>query len=856
MPMIRRRGAVTATTALERRAVASPPALRFARSAGGLTTATAMPRAMTAAAARVNVLDRTATKRLARLRQPWQSEGWVFRRNLGELRYATAYLGNSVARIRFFPGVYVPGEDEPVAVEDGFGAAGIPEQLAIDARDSMERLAAGGPIALGAMQKSLTESFEIAGECYLIGTVDPIERTEEWQIRSTSETVITNDGRFGIRSAPSSGSVGDEIEWVEAETTFVTRLWWPDPEWRVLADSPVRAVLDILEELLLLGKDVRATARSRLANNGILGIPSELEVIPASAIDIDPDADPFLSEFLATAAAALTDEGSAASVVPILVKGPGEHIDKIKHIPIERKVHEGNTAQRTELITRLATGLDLPAEVLTGKADLNHWTAWQVDDDSFRHHIEPIVVVECDALTVGHLWTDLEARGWAPDLVRKVVVWYDPTALVTHPDRSDDAFKAWDRMAISDKALRGYLGFPDTDEPTEQEILTRMATHLRTLDPAIQAAILAKIDPTLRGVVPTKSDIGPSETNPTGAPPPAAPAEGPPPADGAPTPAPAPAPAAPAASVDAVTAAADPAIPDHTLAASRRLVDLDRSLRTRLHTAANLALHRALERAGARVVSKARTSSSQPIRDAVREVPTWLVPATLGPAVVAALGLTETQIIDAAFAELHDQWEKWVATGQQQALRDAASIAGLDVSVAYAQVAGKFADDREAGWRVLRGAMEDRARQLLAERPLADAEVVVEVDNLLSVNAVRAALAVAGGFGGSVTSAGLGDNLAPMSSAEPMGGIGTGTTVTGLLTDSGGNVAAYQWIHGYSDNPFEPHLALDGAIFSEFDDSALSIPPDAGWSAGYWTPGDHKGCSCDFMPMWLPPGSA
>jgi hypothetical protein len=705
------------------------------------------------------------------------------------------------------------------------------------------------------MQKSLTESCEVAGECYLIGQIDPIARTEEWTIRSTSETVITNDGRFGIREAPVGGTADNAVEWLDTDSTFVTRLWWPDPEWRMMADSPVRAVLDILEELLLLSKDVRATARSRLANNGILGIPSELEVVTSAAADLDPDADPFLAELLATAAAALTDEGSASAVVPILLKGPGDVIDKIKHIPIDRKEHTNNIQQRQELIARLATGLDLPAEVLTGKADLNHWTAWQVDDDAFRHHIEPIVTVEADALTVGHLWTDLAARGWQPDDYRKVVMWYDPTALVTHPDRSDDAFKAWDRMAISDEALRKYLGFPDTDGPTYDEILTRMATHLRTLDPTIQAKILQKIDPSIPDIAPG------GQINVT--PPPAAPT--PPPTQPTPGPPATPPPGESTVNGDivgdvevrAITAAGRvmPPVPDHALVASRRLVDIDRRLRERVHTAANLALKRALERAGARVVTKARTASSAPIRDAIKDVPTWRVPAVLGPSLVAALGFNEAAILDAAFTELREQWDRWVETGQQQALRAAASIAGLDVNTAYAQIAGKFADDRAAGWDILRSAMEDRARQLLVDRSATEAELEVDVDSLLSVNAVRAALAVAGGFGGTIDSAGLGDAGYPVDMTEPMGGIGTGATVTGVLTDAGGNIAAYQWVHGYTDNPFEPHEALDGAIFSDFSDNALSVPADAGWSIGFWVPGDHKGCTCDFMPIWLPPGS-
>lgn len=852
-----------------------------------------LPRALTASAYRLDLGDRDQIKRMAQLRQSWQVDAWTMRRNCGELRYASAYLGNSASRMRLYPAAYVPGETNPIPAEE----AGLDPALIAAAHDSLSRLGAGSPTALAGLMRKQTENAEIAGEWYLIGTVDPLTSIESWSIRSTSETVITADGKFGIRDAASGqgGSSTLGVDWLNPASTYITRMWWPDPEYAALADSPVRAVLDILEELLLLSRDVRATARARLANNGILKWPDSLEVIHNAATQVGEGEDPLLAEFMAAATASLTDEGAASTVVPIIVKGPAEALKELSHMPIERKNTENGTATRQELIGRLATGLDLPSEVLTGKADLNHWTAWQVDDDSFRHHIEPIVIVQVDALTTGFLWPDLDSRGFDPEQVRRIVVWYDPTDLVTHPDRTADALQLWDRFAINDATLRRVTGFQESDAPKELEILIRMASRLRTLDPAIQSAVLRKIDDTIPeipvsqvpGALPVEPATG-GTGGPTGiVPPPAAPVEGPPataqPGTGTPAdraaavralvdrvrPAPRAITAAPPPPVPPTLAARIAAVPQAKMAACRRLTDIDRSLRDRLLTAANAALQRGLERAGAKVVTKVNGASRVTIdrlaaqgvhigqlTQLVRATPAALIPSTVGPAIIAALGLDENAMLDAEFAELEKQWGVWVESGSQQALRAAASIAGLDVSVAYAQCAGTFADDRSAGWSWLLKAMRERATELLHDLPKSSGEAIasIETRSLLSPSAIRAALAVAGGFGHGLTSQGIGANYRPVDPTEGMGQVGTGNTIHGFLTNNGANLVGYQWVHGYADDPFEAHLELDGLIYSAFDDEPLSTADDPDWGADFYFPGDHKGCTCDFLAVYAGDG--
>jgi hypothetical protein len=84
---------------------------------------------------------------------------------------------------------------------------------------------------------------------------------------------------------------------------------------------------------------------------------------------------------------------------------------------------------------------------------------------------------------------------------------------------------------------------------------------------------------------------------------------------------------------------------------------------------------------------------------------------------------------------------------------------------------------------------------------------------------------------------------------RPAGGVATGELVKGALQDEGVVTERYRWVYGPAlRQTFHPHLALDGTEFDNFDDPQLvngqSFPP-----YGYYFPGDHTGCICDFEPI-------
>jgi hypothetical protein len=163
------------------------------------------------------------------------------------------------------------------------------------------------------------------------------------------------------------------------------RLWAPHPRWSDLADSPMRAVQDICEELLLLTLAVRSTAITRLTN-GMFVIPQEISPSPLDpGLDEDPQQNPFLADWAEHVSNQIDNPGTASAIVPFMLEASYDYLDRVKWIP----THDPATdymekALRDECIKRLALSLDMSPEDLLGYTEANHWTGRQVQLDRWR----------------------------------------------------------------------------------------------------------------------------------------------------------------------------------------------------------------------------------------------------------------------------------------------------------------------------------------------------------------------------------------------------------------------------------------------------------------------------------------
>lgn len=398
----------------------------------------------------------------------WQDEAWDNWRGNGELWYATEWKANAVSRVRLKAAKIVPGSDEPEIVDDG------------PAAELMDRLAQGVG-GQSVLMKSFSVKLDVAGDAYFIMYEDD-DGTTRSGVYSADVVRKDNSGNFSVRV--------DESAWVPLPAeSLVVRIWNPDEQFPWLAISPTEPALGVLREIDLYNRKIITELTARVASNGVWLIPEEV-TFPVRD-EYSDAADPLISEFIDVASKAIQNPGSAAAALPIPMRVAAEFIDKFRHIRFSDNVVQETLDGRDRALSRLAKMLNVPAEVLTGMGDVNHWGAWQIEEGAIKVHILPSVETICRGLTVGYLQPGLSSQslseyandtnpddnGEEDDV--QYVVWYDASELEKKPDLGEKAIQLHDRVAISDAALRRVTGFDDADAPTVEErneqILTKLA---------------------------------------------------------------------------------------------------------------------------------------------------------------------------------------------------------------------------------------------------------------------------------------------------------------------------------------------------------------------------------------------
>jgi hypothetical protein len=447
-----------------RRAKPAPARARSARTNANLT----------AAAVR---LDRGDNDVLRRLQQGWQSRAFVYYDTIPEIWYASQFYGRWLSMLEIYVGKVDRDTGEIERVDDD------------DVQGYVERIQDPGGGRSNLLGQYGRLMF-VTGETFLCVTEDFETGEEKWEFLSTDELRPQGDGSFTRYRAPSLNAqeirMVPDGEWIPLGDECVAyRFWRKHPRYSALADAPMRGVLDLCEELLILTQAVRARALSRLAA-GVLVIPDQVSFPNDQAEgEEDPEEDEFMAELLEHFEAPVANPGSASAAVPFILRVDGQWADKVKLVDMQDPTKfYPETGLRVECIHRIAMGLDLPPEILLGTADANHWTAWNIDEQTWKAHLQPIAQTLVDDLTAAYLKPAMRQDGYA-DWADYVVA-YDAKAIINHPDRAKDAKDLHAALAISDEALREATGFDETAAITDPaELNRRLGTSLRDSSVAI-----------------------------------------------------------------------------------------------------------------------------------------------------------------------------------------------------------------------------------------------------------------------------------------------------------------------------------------------------------------------------------
>ena len=372
---------------------------------------TGRPRVLTAAAQRIDLDSKVEAQRQRLLRQNWQLQGWSYYDSIPEVGYAVDFIAHTAGRMRIFVAALSESgkSDLPIAIDDP--ELGAP-QAVIDACTNALRDLGNGRIELANVMEAMSINTSVTGEQFLLGQDDPKTGVTTWSIRSIEEVVVYND-QVMLREGPMTNQGLLGLVPLDPDTTFVTRMWAQHPRFRLLAQSPMRRLANSCEDLLILRRIIRATGRSRLAGRGILFLPSQANLPLLNDDNFSQSGDDFTSKVMDAMITPIRNEGDASGVVPLIVEMDGEQIDHVKWIDFAGSFDAQAGAVREELIKVIATGLDIPAEVITGITDANHWCVDESTRIMTRHgwkrHDE--VSVGDEVLTLNH---QTGASEWQP----------------------------------------------------------------------------------------------------------------------------------------------------------------------------------------------------------------------------------------------------------------------------------------------------------------------------------------------------------------------------------------------------------------------------------------------------------
>lgn len=746
-------------------------------------------RALTAAAEQLDLNDRNEAQRIKKRQQTWQKQAWDMYDQIPELWFAHNYVANALRRVRIFAATQPDQSEAPIPLdpdEDG--------PLAVRAALEMRRLS-GDDGGHGELLHDTALQLCIPGECFLVGDIDPETGEEAFDIYATDELLWSEKG-WSIKDGPD-----DKVGTPLGASAIVNRIWRQHPRWRNWADSGMRPNIELCEDLLMRQRWSRSAGRSRL-NAGAWFLPSEADWKPAmpgsGQFGQIQGMSPFVASILDAWSAPINDEGAATAVVPAIFEMKGEFIEKILHMDFGRDYDDQAQAREEKLLQRIASGLDIPSEVITGLADLNHWTAWQVDEDTYKAHLEPLLVLMVSGYTKAFL------RPAMADVVQPdpVMVWFDPSALIANPNRQDSLKDAHQALVISDEAYRRYAGFTEEDAPDDDEVQRRQERAVAT---------------TPNGNGSVGQPNSPAATEDANANPGAPDGEASArvrPFDGEFT----------QSELQAEQSLVASAAEDLRRLA-RQLATVDFELRQELQAVIEAAISRVAVASGQQLRQHTRGTDWEialmqgNIRD--RDIAAFMTPAA------ARSFFDFDSAVEDAMTWLVSAYTSLVAAAQTKVRRLFSRYSVDETALLAQQVL-----DRESGEAMLRSQVPE-----LMNRQLFTPSSEVTVPPELVRNITERA---GGSLGGAVE--------------LPDGGVATGPTAVDSMIRRGFTRAGYEWRYGDETRPggpFPPHKDLDGVEFHTWDDDKLKVPADYAWmKISHFHPGDHKGCRCDAGPIF------
>lgn len=741
------------------------------------------PESLTASASEIDLKDHAAIAAALKRTEKWQEQVYNAYDTTPELHNAIDNLADIMSRVTLYAAEVPSGRNnEPERTDDE------------KAVEQMDRL--GTVVEVSQIAKDFTRQALLPGEMFLCG-IQPGERVRDQAARPNDE-LWRIYSPFEFQPGEPDGVViknykdGVPLHLRESSNDTWIRIWNPHPKVRELANSPLRPMLDTVEELLWWDAAARGRAKSRLNDSGILAIPSNLELPAESEAEKSMSGTKrFMKRFFDTIIKTIQNPGSAAAVAPMIVSYPWNEAGDpgIKHIALDRPQDDLIEARTDRSLRRIAGGFPLPVESFFGLSEANDWTGGTIEESKFRENVEPFVLFFVNALTEAWYRPLLTLAG--VDEPTKYLVWYDASNLIAHADMPQAADKGIELGMIKDETWRRTRGFDESDKPSDAELEKRLEWMRALRGKDREEYSRPTHDPSDPQKDPNAQPDNPGEHPPKDMPP------------------------APLRTKGQQIIRSDASVNGNGhLDIGRRLAEIDNDLLLRLRVMADSQVRRAIERGGNKLKSRANKNPS--LKASLRGCAAEEVAPTLGREACIALGMTD--LFDDAFDSVPHLFASWCDKAIDAAL-DAADIPLSTKQQASFQL---MYSTEEAGQHLVRALKELAAFLIFEMHNHSDDAAAPESDDLLvPASIIRASLAKAGG--------GTKPNLL----------LATGHAVNKVLTASGHFASGHRWWYPPSPRQlFKGHAQLDGTTFD------ISASPHQ--------PGDTEDCRCLAVPVFGP----
>lgn len=424
------------------------------------------PRSVIASAVRMT-LSEEAWRGYRFTDEGWQRQAWEFYDTNEQLHNASDYVGNACSLVR----IYVAHVDEN----------GVRQEEVTDDKEiaALADTLFGGPAAKAEIVRNLAISLTVAGECYLIGMAAKPGYGDKWMVLAPSE--VRRQGKNVLVT------IGHAVrETLNPSRDIIVRIHTPHPRRPLLADSPVRALLDVLYRMREIQLFKRSQFNSRIANAVILPVPESMGVPLGD--DQPSAAESMLEQLNEVFNSNLEGKGTAAQLAPILMPLTLAELEAMKGIgPIrlESVISEAISVMEKTEMEKLAIGINVPVEIQLGGREMNHWGVWFAGEEFIVKSVMPIMGRLVDAITTAYLQPALKALGKDP---ARFTYWYDVAPLSSSANQLVDAINLFEKEVISAAALRRTANFKESDAPTKDESGVRYTKELMLRDPAYFAA--------------------------------------------------------------------------------------------------------------------------------------------------------------------------------------------------------------------------------------------------------------------------------------------------------------------------------------------------------------------------------